>query len=170
MANSFVLFDRPLASFTNNIIYIDRPNNHKKKLEVVCKIFLFKITFSTHHITIWRLCRFHLSYRGKNDKKVVSSTRFTSFPASFFFCKPTQAHTSGFSHQTKIYRTCADKMRLYSLEVHVRFNCHFLILQKRRAEERKKLVLREWAMVKKKENGGVGQLIIPFPSPHSLHL
>ena len=64
------------------------------------------------------------------------------FPASFF-CKPTQAHTCGFSHQTKIYRTCADKMHLYSLEVHVRFNCHFLILQKRKAEERKKLVLRE---------------------------
>ena len=40
-----MLFDRPLASFTNNIIYIDHSNNRKIKLEVVCKIFCFlKIT------------------------------------------------------------------------------------------------------------------------------
>ena len=46
-----MLFDRPLASFTNNIIYIDCPNNCKTRLEVVCTILCFlKITsFHTPH-------------------------------------------------------------------------------------------------------------------------
>ena len=46
-----MLFDRSLASFINNIIYIDRPNNYKIWLEVVCTIFCFlKMTsFHTPH-------------------------------------------------------------------------------------------------------------------------
>ena len=50
-------------------------------------------------------------------RKVVSNTRTIGFPtyftASFLMRfssgKPTQAHSSGFSYQTKIYRTCAIK-------------------------------------------------------------
>ena len=46
-----MLLDRPFASFKNNIIYIDRPNNHKTQLKVVCTIFcILKITsFHTSH-------------------------------------------------------------------------------------------------------------------------
>ena len=46
-----MLFDRSLASFINNIIFIDRPNNYKIWLEVVCTIFCFlKMTsFHTPH-------------------------------------------------------------------------------------------------------------------------
>ena len=43
-----MLFDRPLASFTNNIIYIDCPTNCKTRLEVVCTIFWFLKMFSFH--------------------------------------------------------------------------------------------------------------------------
>ena len=52
-------------------------------------------------------------------RKVVSNTRFTVvfrriFPLFFFrdsrVKKPTQVHTSGFSHQTKIYKICTDKI------------------------------------------------------------
>ena len=98
-------------------------------------------------------------------RKVVSSTRSTVAFLLLFFRKPTQAHTSGFSHQSKIYRRCADKMPLYSWEVHVRFHCHLWILQKRKAGERKKLVPRGGAMVKKKENWGGGAIDIPSPPP-----
>ena len=70
-----MFFDKPLASCTNNIIYIDCPNNYKTRVEVVCTILCFLKITSTHHTTILRLCHFHLSYRGKSDKKVVSNTR-----------------------------------------------------------------------------------------------
>ena len=86
-------------------------------------------------------------------RKVVSSTRSTVVFLLFFFRKPTQAHTSGFSHQSKIYRRCADKMPLYSWEVHVRFHCHLNFTE---AEGwRKKEIGTKGgggAMVKKKEN------------------
>ena len=93
-SNLLELLDRPLASFTNNIIYIDCPNNCKTRIEVVCTIFFFSL--------------FHLSYRGENDKKSCLKHSIhccfpTYFPASFLSRflseKPTQAHTSGFSHQ-----------------------------------------------------------------------
>ena len=86
-SNLLVLFDRPLATFTNNINYIDCPNNGKTRLEVVCKIFCFlKITSFTHHTTILRLI--YLSYRGKNDKKSCLKYSIQCcfpmyFPASF---------------------------------------------------------------------------------------
>ena len=45
LSNRSMLFNKPLASFINNIIDIDRPNNHKTRLEVVCILFcLLKIT------------------------------------------------------------------------------------------------------------------------------
>ena len=74
-----MFFDKPLASCTNNIIYIDCPNNYKTRVEVVCTILFFLKITSTHHTTILRLCHFHLSYRGKSDKKVVSNTRSIIF-------------------------------------------------------------------------------------------
>ena len=77
-SNLLVLFDRPLASFTRNIIYIDCPNNCETRLEVVCTIFCFlKITsFHTPHNNFKRLCRFRLSNRGKNDLIVVFRLNF----------------------------------------------------------------------------------------------
>ena len=45
LSNRSMLFNKPLASFINNIIDIDRPNSHKTRLEVVCILFcLLKIT------------------------------------------------------------------------------------------------------------------------------
>ena len=73
-SNLLVLFNRPLVSFANNIIYIDRPNNHKTRLEVVCTIFCF-LKITSFHTPILRLCCLHLSYRGKMTRKVVSNTR-----------------------------------------------------------------------------------------------
>ena len=81
-------------------------------------IFL-KILPSTHHKTILRLCHFHLSYSAKNDKKSCLKYSIhccfpTYFPASFLSRLPTQVHASGFSHQTKVYRTdMRNKMPLY---------------------------------------------------------
>ena len=129
-----MLFDRPLASFTNNIIYIDRPKKSKdmpvdisqliysasnldvpKEIaEIVRQNLLSSLRElpTTYHTTILRLCRFHLSYSGKNDEK--SCLKYSIhccfpkyFPASFLSRLPTQAHASGFSHRTKIYGTCA---------------------------------------------------------------
>ena len=73
---------------------------------------------STHHRTILRLCRFHLSYRGKNHQKgflkysihcFFPTDFLASFLSQFLSGKPTQAHSSCFSLQTKIYRTSAAK-------------------------------------------------------------
>ena len=160
-----MLFERPLPSFTKNIIYIGRPSNHKTRLEIIFSIFFWKQLPSTRHTTIWRLCRFHLSCRREIWQEKLSQVLDPLLFSRFFFRKPTQAHTSGFSHQSKIYRRCADKMPLYSWEVHVRFHCHPWVLQKRKAGERKKLVPRGGAMVKKKENWGGGAIDIPSPPP-----
>ena len=56
-----MLFNRLLAPFTNNII--DRPNNHKTRLKVVCAIFCFlKITsFHTPHNNFKRGCQHPLN-------------------------------------------------------------------------------------------------------------
>ena len=72
---------------------------------------------SIHHTTILRLCRFHLSYSGKNDKKSCLKYSIhwcfpTHFPASILSRLPTKAHVSGFSHQTKILHDMLNKMRL----------------------------------------------------------
>ena len=116
----FVLFDRPLASFTNNIIFIDRPNNHKTRLGVICIIFCYlKITsFHTPHNNFKTLT---LPYKlqGKNDNRVVSNARsivvfqsiFLLLLVRFFSEKPTQAHTGGFA-LSKFYKKCADKWPL----------------------------------------------------------
>ena len=107
-----MLFNKPPASFINDIIDIDRPNNHKTRLEVVSWLKNHLLPHTTQQF--WR---FHLSYRGKHDKK--GSVKYsihcyfaTYLPASLpvFSGKPTQARTSGYSHQTKIY-----KMPLYWL-------------------------------------------------------
>ena len=71
-----------------------------------------------------RLCCFHLSNRRKNEKKgcleysnhcFFPTYSSASFRSQFLSGKPTQAPTSGFSYQTKIYRTCATNMALSSL-------------------------------------------------------
>ena len=56
-----MLFNGLLAPFTNNII--DRPNNHKTRLKVVCAIFCFlKITsFHTPHNNFKRGCQHPLN-------------------------------------------------------------------------------------------------------------
>ena len=46
----------------------DRLNNHKTRFKVVCTIFC-SLNVTSFHTTILRLCRPHLSFRGKNDKK-----------------------------------------------------------------------------------------------------
>ena len=65
-----MLFEQPLESFINNVIYIDRSNNHKTRLEVVCILFCFLKITSFHtpnsNLGLWRL---HLCNRGKNVKK-----------------------------------------------------------------------------------------------------
>ena len=139
-SNLLVLFDRPLAFFTNNIIYINRPNNYKTRLGVVCTIFCFlKITsFHSPHNNFETL-PLPSKFRGKNDKK--SRLKYSIhccfpayFPASFLSRflsgKLTQAHTSGFQHQTKIYRTCAKKMPLYlHLHLLLLLDLHLLLLR-----------------------------------------
>ena len=56
-----MLFNGLLAPFTNNII--DRPNNHKTRLKVICAIFCFlKITsFHTPHNNFKRGCQHPLN-------------------------------------------------------------------------------------------------------------
>ena len=116
LSNSFVLFDRPLASFKNNIIYIDRPNNLKTRHEVVCTIFcILKITsFHTSHKNFKTLplpSKLQKTKREERLSQILEPLFFpTCFPASLLLSgKPMQAHTSGLSYQTKIYRTCATK-------------------------------------------------------------
>ena len=98
-----MLFDRPLASFSNNFIDIDRPKNHNTRLKVVRKVFGFLkiISFHTLMMTdiILRLCSFHLGYGGKNYKKSclkysIHSCFPTYFPASFLSRSPTQSRAS----------------------------------------------------------------------------
>ena len=110
-----MLFDRPRASFTNNIIYIDRPNNQKTRLEFVRTIFSFlKLTsFHTPHHNFKPL-PLSSKLQRENDKKSclkysIHGCSPTHFPASFLLQLPMQAHASGFSHQTKIYRSYATK-------------------------------------------------------------
>ena len=75
---------QPLASFTNNIHYIDRPNNHKTRLEAVCTIFCFLKTtsFNTSHNNLKILPL--LSYRGENGKKgCLKHSTHCCFPTCF---------------------------------------------------------------------------------------
>ena len=122
LSTTFVLFYRPLAFFTDNIC-IDRPKNHKARLEVDCIIFYFQIITSFHipHNNFKTLTLPSKLQRGKyqeNFSQILDPWLFSDlFPASFlqqFFSRnPTQAHISGFSHQTKIYRTCAHILPLW---------------------------------------------------------
>ena len=114
-----MLFDRSIASFTYNIIYIDYLNNYKTWLVVVCTIFCFlKITsFLTPHNSFKTLPLSSKLQRENEKKSCLKYSIYCCFPtcspASFLSRslsgKPTQAYTSGFSYQTKIYRTCATK-------------------------------------------------------------
>ena len=91
-------------------------DSRQKKLSSF--VFRLLLKLKVHCISSWsstkrlqeseRLWRFHLSYRGKHDKK--GSVKYsihccfaTYLPASLpvFSGKPTQAHTRGYSHQTK---------------------------------------------------------------------
>ena len=105
LSNTFVLFDRPLGSFPNNI-YINRPNNHK-----TTNHFLPHTTqqFEDLEASIQVI-------QGKISRKFVSilDPLLFSYVFSYFFSfaiLPTQMYTSGFWHKTKIYKTCADLRR-----------------------------------------------------------
>ena len=71
-----MLFDKPLASFTNNIIYINRPNNYKTTTRSrLYSLLLLKITyFHTPHNNFKTL---PLPYKLQREMigKVVSNTR-----------------------------------------------------------------------------------------------
>lgn len=104
-----MFFEQPLESFINNVIFIDRSNNHKTRLEVVCILFCFlKITsFRTPHNNFKTLTLKSKLQREKKTRKVLSNTpsivvfrRILSFSSSLQG-KPTRAHTSGYSRQTK---------------------------------------------------------------------
>ena len=85
-----MLFDRPHASCTNNIIYIDRPNNCKTILEVICTIFCFlKITsFHKPHNNFKTLPLPSKLQREKwqeNLSQILDPLLFSDvFPAPFF--------------------------------------------------------------------------------------
>ena len=86
-----MLFDRPLTSFTNNIIYINCPNNYKTRLKVVCTIFRFlKITsFHTPHNNFKTLLHPSKLQREKWQEKlsqILDPLLFSdTFPCFFFF-------------------------------------------------------------------------------------
>ena len=97
----------------NNIIYIDRPDNHKTRLE---QSFAFlKSLPSTHHTNFKTLPLPSKLQKKKWEERLSQILEPLFFPtystASFLSWfssgKPTQAHTSGLSYQTRIYRTCA---------------------------------------------------------------
>ena len=85
-----MLFDRPHASCRNNIIYIDRPNNCKTILEVICTIFCFlKITsFHKPHNNFETLPLPSKLQREKwqeNLSQILDPLLFSDvFPAPFF--------------------------------------------------------------------------------------
>ena len=108
---TFVFLDRSHASFTNNI-YIDHPKNYAR-LKFDCVIFCFqKITsFHTPHINFKTLT---LPSKLQREKCQVV---FWPIFLHFFREKLMQLHTSGFSHQTKIYRALADKFLLYQMKL-----------------------------------------------------
>ena len=108
---TFVFLDRSHASFTNNI-YIDHPKNYAR-LKFDCVIFCFqKITsFHTSHINLKTLT---LPSKLQREKCQVVFQRIF---LHFFREKLMQLHTSGFSHQTKIYRALADKFLLYQMKL-----------------------------------------------------
>ena len=137
-----MLFERPLPSFTKNIIYIDRPSNHKTRLEIICSIFFWKQLPSTRHTTIWRLCRFHLSYRGKYDKKsCLKYSIHCCFPAFFFFASRRRRIPA----VSRINLKFTEDAQTKCPSTHGRYMYDFIaiwILQKRKAGERKKLVPR----------------------------
>ena len=66
-----MLFDRPHASCTNNIIYMDCPNNCKTRNEVVCTIFCFlKITSFHKPHNNFKTLPLPSKLQRENDKKI----------------------------------------------------------------------------------------------------
>ena len=127
-----MLFDRPLASFTNNIIYIDRPKKSKdmpvdisqliysasnldvpKGIAEIVRTKSFKFLKGTfYHIPHNNFKTLPLPSKLQREKwreklsQILDPLLFSEV-FSCFFSFETQAHASGFSHRTKIYRTCA---------------------------------------------------------------
>ena len=80
-----MLFDRPLAPFTNNIIYIDRPKNHKAGLVVDCIIFCFQKITSFHrpHNNFKTLMLPSKLQRGKCQESFLNTRSIVVFRRNF---------------------------------------------------------------------------------------
>ena len=161
-----MLFERPLPSFTKNIIYIDRPSNHKTRLEIICSIFFWKQLPSTRHTTIWRLCRFHLSYRGKYDKKsCLKYSIHCCFPAFFFFANRRRRIPA----VSRINLKFTEDAQTKCPSTHGRYMYDFIAIlefyRSGRLERERNWYQGGEQWSKRKENWGGGAIDIPSPPP-----
>ena len=105
-----MLFGRPLASFTNNI-FIDRPNNHETRHEVVCIIFCFlKITsFHTPQNNFETLSLpYKLQGGGKWQKGCLK--------CSIHYCFPTYFPASSLDRNRRRRRPAASRIKVKFIE------------------------------------------------------
>lgn len=106
-----MFLDRSHVSFTNNI-YIDDPKN-KSRLKFDCIIFCFQKITSFHipHINLKTS-----TLPSKLQREKMSSCFLTYFPA-FLLWETDAATYQRFLTSNKIYRTFADKLPLYQIEL-----------------------------------------------------
>ena len=95
----------------------DRLNNHKTRFKVVCTIFcsLNVTSFHTPHNNFKTLSppsKFQREKWQERLSQILDPLLFSDVFSRFLSGKPTQSYTSGVSHQTKSYGTCADKLPL----------------------------------------------------------
>ena len=163
-----MLFERPLPSFTKNIIYIDRPSNHKTRLEIICSIFFRKQLPPTRHTTIWRLCRFHLSYRGKYEKKsCLKYSIHCCFPAFFFANRRRRIPAV-----SRINLKFTEDAQTKCPSTHGRYMYDFIAIfefyRSGRLERERNWYQGGEQWSKRRRIEGVGQLIFPLPLPSPL--
>ena len=117
---TFVFLDRSHVSFTNNI-YIDHPKN-KARLKFDCIIFCFQKITSFHipHINLKTS-----TLPSKLQREKMSSCFLTYFPA-FLLWETDAATYQWFLTSNKIYRTFADKLPLYQIELASKLFCPHL--------------------------------------------
>lgn len=106
-----MFLDRSHVSFANNI-YIDHPKN-KARLKFDCIIFCFQKITSFHipHINLKTS-----TLPSKLQREKMSSCFLTYFPA-FLLWETDAATYQRFLTSNKIYRTFADKLPLYQIEL-----------------------------------------------------
>ena len=120
LSNTSVLFDRPPVSFTKKIIYIDRTKIIKEDSNWTRLYTLLLLqnqsivtSFRTPHKARTLPSKLQREkWREKLSQELVPLLFSDPVLLHFFRGKPKPSLSSGYLLQTKIYRTCADKLPL----------------------------------------------------------